>query len=89
MDPEFDLDGLVRVTMGFSGSDLKEACRDAAMVPMREFIKLKRDEAGGDINKAVINNISQVRGLRTTDFFRKGGSTYMAAQTNGKVVEEL
>jgi len=37
----FDLDYLVRVSDGLSGSDIKEACRDAAMLPMREYIRSK------------------------------------------------
>ena len=39
--PSFDLDELVDKTAGMSGSDLTEACRDAAMVPVREYIKEK------------------------------------------------
>jgi len=35
---------LVSKTDGMSGSDLKEMCRNAAMVPVREYLK----EAGGD-----------------------------------------
>ncbi|KAL5482374.1 MSP1 [Sanghuangporus weigelae] len=42
--PEFSLELLADRTAGLSGSDLKELCRDAAMKPVREFLK----EAGGD-----------------------------------------
>ncbi|KAH0544301.1 hypothetical protein FGG08_001564 [Glutinoglossum americanum] len=62
---DFDMDYLVRVTAGMSGSDIKEACRDAAMVPVREFIRHKigtREQMQGiDPN--------DVRGVRTDDFF--------------------
>ena len=61
----FDLEYLVRVMGGFSGSDIKEACRDAAMVPVRELIREKK--ASGAEMKSV--NPSDVRGLRTSDFF--------------------
>ena len=66
---KFDLGYLVKITAGMSGSDLKEVCRDAAMVPVREMIRerrakgLRMDEADG----------SQVRGLQTKDFFAQAG----------------
>ncbi|KAI9865176.1 MAG: hypothetical protein M1813_002496 [Trichoglossum hirsutum] len=66
---DFDLDYLVRVTAGMSGSDIKEACRDAAMVPVREFIRSKigaREQMDGI-------DPSDVRGVRTGDFFGKRG----------------
>ena len=66
---EFDLEYLVRVTASMSGSDIKEACRDAAMVPVREYIRQKK--AAGSQMDAV--NASEVRGLRTADFFGSAG----------------
>jgi SpoVK/Ycf46/Vps4 family AAA+-type ATPase len=66
LDPKhFDIDFLIRVSAGLSGSDIKEACRDAAMVPMREYIKAKK--ADGTLRKGV--NPDEVRGVRTEDFF--------------------
>jgi SpoVK/Ycf46/Vps4 family AAA+-type ATPase len=65
---DFDMDYLVRVTAGMSGSDIKEACRDAAMVPVREFIRHKigtREQMEGI-------DPSDVRGVRTDDFFGQG-----------------
>lgn len=41
---DFPLDELAEQTEGLSGSDLKELCRNAAMVPVREYMK----EMGGD-----------------------------------------
>ncbi len=38
-----NLEYISRVTAGMSGSDLKEACRDAAMVPMREYIRSRKE----------------------------------------------
>ena len=43
LSPEFDMSKLADRTEGMSGSDLKELCRNAAMVPVREFFR----EAGG------------------------------------------
>ncbi len=66
----FDIDYLTRVMAGMSGSDIKEACRDAAMVPVREFIKEQR--ARGVTTAGL--RAEAVRGIRTDDFFgRKGG----------------
>jgi SpoVK/Ycf46/Vps4 family AAA+-type ATPase len=66
----FDIDYLTRVMAGMSGSDIKEACRDAAMVPVREFIKEQR---GRGVAMAGVRP-DAVRGVRTDDFFgRKGG----------------
>ena len=44
LEPNFSIDIVSRKTDGMSGSDLKELCRNAAMVPVREYLK----EAGGD-----------------------------------------
>lgn len=65
----FDLEYLVRVTSGMSGSDIKEACRDAAMVPVRDYIRTQR--AGGA--RMDVMEPGQVRGLRTSDFFGAAG----------------
>lgn len=75
-DPEqFDMDYVAKVTAGMSGSDIKEACRDAAMIPMREYIREHR--ASGAAMSSV--DPSRVRGLRTEDFFgRKGGNQTLA-----------
>lgn len=69
-DPSFDLDYISKVTAGMSGSDIKEACRDAAMLPVREYIRECR--ASGTAMDRV--SADDVRGIRTEDFFgRKGG----------------
>jgi len=38
-DPELDWDAVVSATEGYSGSDIKELCRDAAMRSMRELYR--------------------------------------------------
>ncbi|KAI2229158.1 mitochondrial dynamin GTPase Msp1 [Ophidiomyces ophidiicola] len=62
----FDTQLLVSAMAGMSGSDIKEACRDAAMIPVRELIRQNR-------NSIQSVNPDNVRGLRTDDFFRKAG----------------
>lgn len=67
---KFNLDVLVRVSAGMSGSDIKEACRDAAMCPVREYIR--EAKASGRGIRGV--RAEDVRGLQTDDFFgRRGG----------------
>jgi len=39
IDANFVVEELAAKTEGFSGSDLKELCRNAAMVPVREFMQ--------------------------------------------------
>ena len=82
----FDLEYLIKVTAGMSGSDIKEACRDAAMVPVREFIR--QQKASGARMDAVHGK--DVRGLRTSDFFgTTGGSQILqeAARKSTKAKE--
>ncbi len=74
----FDLDYLVRVSAGMSGSDIKEACRDAAMGPVRESIRARK--ARGELMKGI--KPDEMRGLRTEDFFgRAGGVGYQRDST--------
>jgi ATPase family AAA domain-containing protein 1 len=37
--PGFPIEELARATVDFSGSDLRELCRNAAMVPVREYMR--------------------------------------------------
>lgn len=66
---QLDTEILVKGSAGMSGSDLKEACREAAMMPVREFIQSRR--ARGEQIKGV--QPQDIRGLRTADFFHKIG----------------
>lgn len=69
-DPEFSLEYITKVTAGMSGSDIKEACRDAAMAPVREYMREHR--ASGNSMSSITPE--HFRGIRTEDFFgRKGG----------------
>ncbi|KKZ59323.1 hypothetical protein EMCG_05411 [[Emmonsia] crescens] len=75
----FDLDFLVKAMAGMSGSDIKEACRDAAMVPIRELIRSKRDSG---ITMETVDP-DEVRGLRTDDFFKRAGGVKVISDTSG------
>lgn len=37
--PGFPMEQLAELTEGLSGSDLRELCRNAAMVPVREYMR--------------------------------------------------
>ncbi|POY70876.1 hypothetical protein BMF94_6053 [Rhodotorula taiwanensis] len=68
VDKNFDFEALVRKTDGLSGSDLKEACRNAAMVPVREY--MRQNVTGGQIDVEKMNaGKFNIRPLRVTDFF--------------------
>jgi len=75
----FDLDYLVKLSAGLSGSDIKEACRDAAMLPMREFIKAQH--ASGNLRRPV--QPEDIRGVTTDDFFRRSKEQIKQIATNG------
>jgi katanin p60 ATPase-containing subunit A1 len=47
--PDIDWAELIRITDGYSGADLANVCRDAAMMPLRKKI------ASGGINIAQIS----------------------------------
>ncbi|CAM1511112.1 Fc.00g086250.m01.CDS01 [Cosmosporella sp. VM-42] len=66
----FSLDYIAKITAGLSGSDIKEACRDAAMAPVREYMRQHRQV--GRSMAAV--DPTQFRGIRTDDFFGREGS---------------
>lgn len=65
----FDLDYLAKVTAGMSGSDIKEACRDAAMAPVREYMRQHRQEG----RPMATPDSRSFRGIRTDDFFGTQG----------------
>jgi len=78
--PAFDISALVRVSAGMSGSDIKEACRDAAMVPVREYIKAVK-QSGRNMRGIKAEN---VRGLQTEDFFGRRGGIHQLQQQDLK-----
>ncbi|KAG0341305.1 hypothetical protein BG004_006090 [Podila humilis] len=69
LEDGFDYRTLVRKTAGFSGSDLKEACRNASMLPLREYLRGKGSDTKGGLDNVVLDR-DEVRALRLTDFFQ-------------------
>lgn len=84
LDKKFNLDTIVKRTEGFSGSDLKEICRGAAMQPVREFIRSaegkkriktvsnkRRNQSSDPIEQdSIIQDKGiETRPIRNSDFF--------------------
>ncbi|CUM64077.1 uncharacterized protein PRCAT00001666001 [Priceomyces carsonii] len=66
---DFSIDVLVSNTKGMSGSDLRELCREAAILPVREYIRENYDYSSGTLSKSTSDDLP-VRPLRTSDFIR-------------------
>ena len=62
--PDFSIDRLVAATEGYSGSDIKEMCRNAAMVPLREYFKVH----GQELEQRRVEKGPELRPLTTNDF---------------------
>lgn len=84
-DPDFDIDYIAKVTAGLSGSDIKEACRDAAMVPMREYIR-NHKASGAPMSQVAPENI---RGIRTEDFFGRRGGRPLAGEAPSSTAQHF
>lgn len=69
----FPMNVLAERSVGLSGSDLKELCRDAAMVPVREYVR----STGHDkvtLDRAHLEGF-KLRPLTLQDFFAVDGTT--------------
>jgi ATPase family AAA domain-containing protein 1 len=62
--PDFSIDRVVAATEGYSGSDIKEMCRNAAMIPLREYLKVH----GKELENRTRTGGLELRPLKTTDF---------------------
>ncbi|KAG7662661.1 MSP1 [[Candida] subhashii] len=68
-EKDFNLDQIVEYTRGYSGSDLREMCREAAILPVREYIKENYDYKSGKLDRDENDNLP-VRPLKTSDFIK-------------------
>ncbi|KAI0076709.1 ATPase [Panus rudis PR-1116 ss-1] len=73
LEPDFPFQTLAEKTDGMSGSDLKELCRNAAMVPMREFMRQAGDRP--DLLEKAQDQNFELRPLSINDFFQSDGSS--------------
>ncbi|SAM03922.1 hypothetical protein [Absidia glauca] len=94
----FDMAELVQRTAGCSGSDLKELCRNAAMIPIREIVRKEQpkdsEDASQDLIHLDIKNIDKdLRPLTVADFYafdETNDKTYTyAAPASAPVQENL
>ena len=78
LDPDnFNFNYVANVTAGLSGSDIKEACRDAAMAPVREYMREHRGKGPRSMEPVDPSNF---RGIRNDDFFgERGGQLKMGS----------
>ncbi|TFK40486.1 ATPase [Crucibulum laeve] len=75
LTPGFSLEVLAQLTEGHSGSDLRELCRNAAMVPVREYV---RSASGNQIQEKLEKGQLEgfnLRPLSLEDFFAHDGSS--------------
>lgn len=77
--PGFSMTSLAEATQGHSGSDLRELCRSAAMVPVREFM---RTAEGNEelLAKGQLEGF-HLRPLVLTDFFTSDGTSPLPPPT--------
>ena len=68
---EFDIEYVANLTAGMSGSDIKEACRDAAMAPVREYMREHRSQ---DARAMARVDPANFRGVRSSDFLARRGT---------------
>ncbi|KAJ3518160.1 hypothetical protein NLJ89_g22 [Agrocybe chaxingu] len=73
LSPEFSISNLASHTDGLSGSDLRELCRNAAMVPVREFMRSTSDNHDL-LMKGQLEGFD-IRPLTLDDFFVHDGSS--------------
>ncbi|KAI9475536.1 MAG: P-loop containing nucleoside triphosphate hydrolase protein [Benjaminiella poitrasii] len=74
--PDFNMTELVQRTAGLSGSDLKELCRNAAMIPIREYVRSVQPpasehdhDASQDLLHLDTNTKINTRPLTLQDFY--------------------
>lgn len=73
--PEFPMTSLAELSEGYSGSDLREMCRNAAMVPVREYMR-GAAEHRELLEKGQLEGF-HLRPLTLEDFFLHDGTSHL------------
>lgn len=82
LDPKFSYEELARRTDGLSGSDLKETCRNAAMRPVRELMRVKGAKGVQGMEEAKREGF-QLRPLSNADFAITDSHAYNHVEQSG------
>lgn len=78
---------VAQATQGFSGSDLKELCRNAVMIPVRETLRqIKQDSSETELSTVDMSQY-QARPLRVKDFY--SSAIHLNMQTSAVIEDEL
>ncbi|KAJ3270202.1 hypothetical protein HDV01_000481 [Terramyces sp. JEL0728] len=85
LEQGFDFEYLANITEGYSNADLKELCRNAVMVPVRESIKKLNQK---DIGKVDIKSLT-IRLVQMSDFTGFVDHLYNTADTLFPIPAEL
>lgn len=99
LDDDFSIDILARATEGLSGSDLKETCRNAAMVPVTEVMREKGRSGKAGLEAARLEASRgampsgghaddqgfQVRPLRLSDFKVHNSHAYIQVESSRRI----
>ncbi|KAF5131803.1 hypothetical protein DV495_001902 [Geotrichum candidum] len=70
VEPTFDIDEVATRTAGLSGSDIREACRNAAMTATRDYIRSNFENGRRKRGKTEV----PIRPIKTEDFFKQTAS---------------
>lgn len=91
LEIDFSLDELARGTDGLSGSDLKELCRNAAMVPVREYMKkMEADSTAiADIKSQVLTSMIFICNYLLTVHKRTLNSDHSPWKTSSKMKQQV
>lgn len=85
LDPDCDIVKVAEFCNGYSNSDIKELCRNAVMVPVRDAIRQAPKAGDGTVNA---NNL-RVRRVNMHDFLGFVDSLYSTASTLYPVAADI
>ncbi|KAK6460129.1 40 kDa putative membrane-spanning ATPase [Scheffersomyces coipomensis] len=75
---DFDLEYLIAKTKGYSGSDIRELCREAAIHSIKDYIRDNYDHKTKQLSNGTVDSLPVIP-LKTTDFIRTANTTIPAS----------